>query len=136
MEIPEQLRCMFAGQIEQQDESYVVEIPTQEVQLGELEAGQTYRVAVLATRMATKANPEPDVATEHSPAEPPVTEGETRVVEIEGLGDQGDGITRVERGFVIIVPDAEKGERIRIKITEVKQNVAFAEVVERISYYE
>jgi predicted RNA-binding protein with TRAM domain len=65
-----------------------------------------------------------------------VDEGETREVEIEDIGEQGDGITRVERGFVVIVPDTEQGERATVEITDVRENVAFAEVVERLSYYE
>ncbi|ESS07370.1 MAG: putative RNA-binding protein, contains TRAM domain protein, partial [uncultured archaeon A07HB70] len=65
---------------------------------------------------------------------PPVEEGEQRTVEIEDIGDQGDGITRVERGFVVIVPDTEQGERVSIEVTDVRENVAFADVVERVSY--
>ncbi|QZX99262.1 TRAM domain-containing protein [Halobaculum rubrum] len=64
--------------------------------------------------------------------EPPVDRGDEVTVDIEGIGDQGDGIARVDRGYVIIVPDTEKGERVKIRVTSVKQNVAFAEVVERV----
>jgi len=67
---------------------------------------------------------------ERAPSTPPVAEGEQRTVEIEDIGDQGDGITRVERGFVVIVPDTEQGERVTIEITNVAKTVAFAEVVE------
>jgi predicted RNA-binding protein with TRAM domain len=136
MEFSDQLLCLFSEQIEQQDGSYVVEIPKRELQLGDLEEGRTYRVAMLAASIATKEEPDIDEVGESSPLEPPVEEGETCVVEIEGIGEQGDGIARVERGYVVIVPDTEKGERVRIEITDVTQNVAFAEVVERLSYYE
>lgn len=53
-----------------------------------------------------------------SPAElgPPVEDDECRVVEIEDVGEQGDGIARAERGYVIIVPDTEPGERVVIEI--------------------
>jgi len=44
----------------------------------------------------------------HGSLEPPVEAGETRTVEIEDVGDQGDGITRVERGFVVIVSGRTK----------------------------
>ncbi|WP_242493277.1 TRAM domain-containing protein, partial [Haloarcula hispanica] len=71
----------------------------------------------------------------HRQPKPPVEEGEQRTVEIEDIGDQGDGITRVERGFVVIVPDTDVGERVTIEITDVGQNVAFGEVVERLSDY-
>jgi len=63
--------------------------------------------------------------------EPPVNEGDRRNVEIEDIGDQGDGITRVERGFVVIVPDTTQGERVIIEIADVRENVAFADVVSR-----
>jgi predicted RNA-binding protein with TRAM domain len=65
-----------------------------------------------------------------------VSEGETRTVEIEDVGDQGDGLTRVERGFVVIVPETDVGERVRIEISDVRDTVAFGEVVERLSYYD
>jgi predicted RNA-binding protein with TRAM domain len=71
-----------------------------------------------------------------STPEPPVAEGETRTVEIEDVGDQGDGLTRVDRGFVVIVPDTEVGERVRIEIEDVRDTVAFGTVVERVSYYD
>ncbi|WP_328766624.1 TRAM domain-containing protein [Haloarcula nitratireducens] len=67
---------------------------------------------------------------------PPVEEGETRRVEIEDIGEQGDGVARVERGYVVIVPDTELGERVAVEIQTVTENVAFAEVTERISYYD
>lgn len=62
---------------------------------------------------------------------PPVSEGETREVDIESLDNQGDGIAKIERGFVIIVPDTGVGERVTIEIADVRLNVAFAEVVDR-----
>lgn len=52
-------------------------------------------------------------------------------MKIEHLGDQGDGITRVERGFVVIVSDASPGEEVTVEITHVQENVAFADVVDR-----
>ncbi|WP_176451118.1 TRAM domain-containing protein [Halorubrum sp. Ea1] len=137
MEISEELQCLFSGKIEERDGSYVVKIPEQELRLGELQANETYRVAVLpapTTNEATNtdATPKP----EQAPQTPPIEEGEQRTVEIEDIGDQGDGITRVERGFVVIVPDTKQTERVTIEITDVRENVAFAEVIERVSYYE
>jgi len=137
MDIPDQLRCLFSAQVEERDGSYVVEVPRQEVRLGDVQNGETYRVALLpasSTDEPDESETEPE--REHSPQKPPVEEGEQRTVEIEDIGDQGDGITRVERGFVVIVPDTDQGERVTIQITDVQQNVAFAQVVERLSYYE
>jgi len=53
-----------------------------------------------------------------------------RYVEIEDIGKQGDGIARVERGYVIIVPDAEIGERVKVEVTEVKSNFAVGEIID------
>jgi predicted RNA-binding protein with TRAM domain len=137
MEISEQLQCLFSGKVEERNESYVVEVPERELSLGDLQAGETHRVAILPSSATndtnnTDADPQP----EQSAQTPPVEEGEQRTVEIEDIGDQGDGITRVERGFVVIVPDTKQSERVTIEITDVRENVAFAEVVERVSYYE
>ena len=152
MKISDQLVCLFSGQVEERDGSYVLELPEQELQLGEIAAGESYRVAVLSTpedqterkepeQRESPVDPEPSSDEDsgsdpgHDP-DPPIDRGETRIVDIESIGDQGDGITRVERGFVVIVPDTEKGERVRIEITDVGANVAFADVVERMDYYE
>ena len=137
MEISEQLRCLFSGTVEERNGSHVIEIPDQEIRLGNLQADETYRLAVLPASTTNEANAtDSDPQPEQAPQTPPVKEGEQRTVEIEDMGDQGDGITRVERGFVVIVPDTEQGERVTIEITDVRENVAFADVVERVSYYE
>lgn len=137
MEISDQLQCLFSAKVEETDESYTVEIPKQEVQLGTLTSGTTYRIAVLSQE-ANEESPSDKTGTDttESPAGPPVSEGETRTVEIEDVGDQGDGLTRVERGFVVIVPETDVGERVRIEISDVRDTVAFGEVVERLSYYD
>jgi len=136
MEISDQLRCLFSSTIDEQGESYHIEIPENEVQLNNLQEGATYRVAILPTSetsdsSTSKPTPEP-VQDAHEQPEPPVEEDDQRTVEIETIGDQGDGITRVERGSVVIVPDTTKGERVTIEITDVGDTVAFAEVTERL----
>ena len=140
MEISEELECLFSASIAEQDGSYIIDVPDRELQLGDLQQGATYRVAIVSSPSRDEPEPteqaEPESQQEREPPEPPVEEGETRTVEIEDIGDQGDGLTRVERGFVVIIPDTEQGERVKIKITDVRQNVAFADVIERLSYYE
>jgi len=150
MEISDQLRCLFSAQVEERDGSFVVEVPKREVRTGSLAAGDTYRVALVPSPSsggdgeradadgddATRTERDDRGADDRSGRSPPVEEGEERTVEIEDIGEQGDGITRVERGFVVIVPDTDKGERVTVEITDVRENVAFAEVVERRSYYE
>jgi predicted RNA-binding protein with TRAM domain len=59
-----------------------------------------------------------------------VEEGEVRDVTIETVGDQGDGIAKVERGYVVIVPGAQPGDKPTVEIEQVQENVAFASIVD------
>ena len=130
MEISNELLCLFSADVSADGDRYVVEVPKREVDTGSIEEGRTYRVALIEA-----GAPETTVSeeTEKTPAgepQPPVEPGEIRYVEIEDLGKQGDGIARVERGYVIIVPGAEVGERVKVEVTEVKSNFAVGEVIE------
>ena len=127
MEVPDQLRCLFASSVDERDGSYVVDIPAQELQNDEVESGETYRVALLhasapETPEASPRESQRDPASET----PPVSAGDRRRVEIEDIGEQGDGITRLEHGFVVIVPGTTRGEQVTIEITNVRETVAFA----------
>jgi len=130
VEISDELLCLFSAEVTRSEDSYVVEIPRREVETGDVDAGDVYRVALI-DRAGGQATDEED-ASDAAPAEPqpPVEEGEVRYVEIEDLGKQGDGIARVERGYVIIVPDSEVGEQVKIEVTEVKSNFAVGEILE------
>ncbi|WP_254823163.1 MULTISPECIES: TRAM domain-containing protein [Haloglomus] len=132
MEISEKLLCLFNADVEAEEDRFVVEVPRREVDTGAVEAGETYRVALISTDQEGTAEVEEasEPATAPDEPQPPVERGEIRYVEVEDLGKQGDGIARVERGYVIIVPDAEVGERVKIEITEVKSNFAVGEIIE------
>ncbi|MFC7186055.1 TRAM domain-containing protein [Halorubrum yunnanense] len=135
MDISEKLLCLFSADVREADGEYVVDVPRREIETGSLEPGETYRVALIS-RSESESNDETDGDTDVSASraddgpQPPVEPGEMRYVEIEDLGKQGDGIARVERGYVIIVPDTQVGQRVKIEITEVKSNFAVGEVVE------
>jgi len=58
----------------------------------------------------------------------PVREGEIYDVEIEGIGEKGDGIAKVN-GYVIIVPNVKKGDRVKIRVNAVRGKVSFGEVI-------
>jgi len=60
----------------------------------------------------------------------PVDEGEVRDVTIETVGDQGDSIAKVERGYVVIVPGAQPGDQPTVEIEQVQENVAFTSIVD------
>lgn len=58
----------------------------------------------------------------------PVKVGEELDVTIEAVASKGDGIAKKE-GFVIFVPGTSAGEKVRIKVTFVKNKCAVAEKV-------
>ncbi len=61
----------------------------------------------------------------------PVKEGQEYDVTIEGIGEKGDGIAKIE-GFVIVVPGTQKGQKVRVKVNAVRGKVSFAEVVKTL----
>jgi len=131
LEISDKLLCLFSAEVRAEEDNYVVEIPRREVETGEIDAGDTYRVALIEREIDAETGSESNDKRGTPPEpQPPVEINETRYVEIEDIGKQGDGIARVERGYVIIVPDAEVGERVKVEITEVKSNFAVGEIVE------
>ncbi len=129
VEISEKLLCLFSAEVTDDDDRYVVEVPRREVETGSVQSGDTYRVALIAAEGESDESESGSSGTPSEP-QPPVEEGEIRYVEVEDIGKQGDGIARVERGYVIIVPGAEIGERVKIEVTEVKSNFAVGEIIE------
>ena len=125
MEISDKLLCLFNADVRDEDDRYVVEVPKREVETGSIDPGETYRVALISRAAETT-----DADGPTSEPQPPVEPGELRYVEIEDIGKQGDGIARVERGYVIIVPDTAVGDRVKIEVSEVKSNFAVGEVIE------
>ena len=60
--------------------------------------------------------------------EPPVSEGEELEVQIEAVGEKGDGIAK-KNGFVLFVPNTKQGQHVKIRVTKVLRKVGFAEVI-------
>ena len=58
----------------------------------------------------------------------PVVVGEALNVEIDAVGEKGDGICK-RKGFVLFVPNVSKGDKVKIKVTKILSKVGFAEVV-------
>ena len=126
MEISNKLLCLFSADVSEDEDRHVVEIPRREIETGNVEPGETYRVALISAE--EEESPDTERSSPDEP-QPPVEPGEMRYVEIEDIGKQGDGIARVERGYVIIVPDTDIGERVKIEVTEVKSNFAVGEAI-------
>ncbi|HPT88290.1 MAG TPA: TRAM domain-containing protein, partial [Bacillota bacterium] len=61
--------------------------------------------------------------------EKPVQLGQTVEITIDNYGHEGEGVGRIE-GFAVFIPEALKGETVRIRITEVRKNFARGEVLE------
>lgn len=137
MNIPDDVLCLFSARIEAQNGTYRIEIPERELTIGDLESDSSYRVAVLSSGSARTTPNEPRRSPHDRDApEPPVEVGDQRTVDIEDIGEQGDGIARVDRGYVVVVPETEMNERVTIEITDVTETVAFGEVHEREEYYQ
>ena len=149
VEITDSLACLFTAELEADDEgSYTLSVPEREVEHGTVAPGGTYRIAVIDRQRDASATSESDGSPSGSVGErrstdgaspnsdgshdggPPVSEGEVRDVTIETLGDKGDGIAKIERGYVVIVPDAELGDEVTVEITSVRENVSFASVID------
>ncbi|MFC5280051.1 TRAM domain-containing protein [Halorubrum rubrum] len=148
VDVTESLTCLFTAELEPDGKGgYVVSVPKREIEHGTVVAGETYRVAVIdpdgrdaadgdRPRTSTGSNGtarssggDAGSGSSRAISGPPVEEGEVRDVTIETLGDKGDGIAKIERGYVVIVPDAELGDEVTVEITSVRENVSFASVL-------
>ncbi|OYR53556.1 TRAM domain-containing protein [Halorubrum halodurans] len=147
VDVTESLTCLFTAEVEADGKGgYVLSVPKREIEHGTVADGGTYRVAVIdpdgreaerngRTRSSagsdgTARSSDGSAARPGRAADgPPVEEGEVRDVTIETLGDKGDGIAKIERGYVVIVPDAALGDEVTVEITNVRENVSFASVL-------
>ena len=135
MEIPDELVSLFSARVEWRRGSFVVEVPMNEMRYGTIDLDTTYRVALRSTAS------ERSEARRYSPggrrrgpqigAKPPVEVGDVLTVEIEDIGEQGDGIARVDGEFVIFVPNTEIGDEETIEVTHVVETYAFGHVIDR-----
>jgi predicted RNA-binding protein with TRAM domain len=133
MNISEDLLCLYSANAEHQGDSYVLEVPEQEIQNGDISDDEVYKIALIATSPdgteTTRDSLEREQTVE-SESEPPVDEGDIRQVEIEGLGDQGDGVGKIAGGYVVIVPDTEPGDTVTAEMKTVRENFAIAEIIQ------
>lgn len=137
VEIPDSLRCVFSATVRERDGAYVVDIPSGEIDHDVVTSRETYCIAIFESPVSTESEEQESQHSDRAqrtrqprPPEPPVEEGEVRDVTIETVGDQGDGIAKVDRGYVVIVSDAQPGDEPTVEIEQVQQNVAFASIVD------
>jgi predicted RNA-binding protein with TRAM domain len=143
MEIPDELVSLFTTQVEARRGSFVIEIPKNEVRHGTVRLEDTYRVAILSSTVSrpegersesSRRAPERRLDIERTlddeaVSEPPVSVGETLTVEIEDVGEQGDGIARVDGEFVIFVPSTDVGDEVTIRVTHLLDTYGFGQVI-------
>jgi len=60
--------------------------------------------------------------------EKPVKVGDELDVTISETSRRGDGLTRVQ-GFVIFVPNTKQGDKVKIKISQIKPSHAIGQVI-------
>jgi hypothetical protein len=83
VEIPDSLRSVFSATVQEQDGTYVLEVPSGELKHEALTRGATYRVAVLDAPASSGRSTQPAEQADESrrnghrgPPEPPVEEGD------------------------------------------------------------
>jgi 23S rRNA (uridine2552-2'-O)-methyltransferase len=59
----------------------------------------------------------------------PVREGDQIDVEIVDVGEKGDGVAKVD-GFTLFVPGTDLGDRLSVRVEQVKERFGFAEPIE------
>ena len=59
----------------------------------------------------------------------PVAAGEEFDAVVDDVGSEGDGVVKVD-GYALFVPETDAGDEVRIRVTDVKPNFGFAEVVD------
>ena len=133
MKLDDTLLTVFTAKLDEHDGTPCIQLPEGEVELGTVDIGDTYQIAVFSgpeqarepTNHASSQSPRKTAQT----SDPPVTEGEHVEVEIEDVGEKGDGVARVGPGYIVFVPDTDIGDRVTIEITKIQENFGFGEVV-------
>jgi len=125
IETPDQLECLFTTSIEQHGDSYRIELPRSELEQGTITSGKTYRVAIVSGTprlddVETRQQPDGPSSSPRSDSDsptqqsPPVESGDVREVTIESLGDQGDGIAKIDWGYVVVVPGTRPDDEVTV----------------------
>ena len=134
MDIPDALRAVYSARLKEENGRYYLTVPAREIESDTVTANETYKLCMLNPG-GHSADHGDDKSTDGSVStrddSPPVSAGERRTVTIEGIGDKGDGIARIDRGYVLIVPETDVGERVTVEVDQPRDNVGFASVITR-----
>ena len=114
---------MFTGKVTEMDGSYYIQLPDDEVQYGSVDVGSPVSVSLTSTGTSRETNSNKN--NQYGDLQPPVEQGDLEEVTIEDMGDQGDGIARID-GYVVIVPNTDVGETVTVRIKDVNTDYAYA----------
>eukprot|EP00186_Timspurckia_oligopyrenoides_P002131 CAMPEP_0182444156 /NCGR_PEP_ID=MMETSP1172-20130603/2701_1 /TAXON_ID=708627 /ORGANISM="Timspurckia oligopyrenoides, Strain CCMP3278" /LENGTH=511 /DNA_ID=CAMNT_0024639661 /DNA_START=136 /DNA_END=1671 /DNA_ORIENTATION=- len=67
-----------------------------------------------------------------TPSEKPLKKGQLLDISIDSLSYGGEGVTRLNDGFVVLTNSVIPGEKVRVRIIKSKKNLAKGAVVERL----
>lgn len=124
--IDSDLITLFHAPIEKDEDRYVVEIPRSEVEAGAITPEEIHQIGIIQSNRPEKDH---ESNTDEQP-EVPVEEGDQITVRIEDVGKQGDGVARVDPGYVIFVPETEPGDVVEIEVGNVTSTFAFGEKID------
>lgn len=131
---------VFSGEVVEADDRYVVELPREIERSPGIREGP-YRVAIVARdeepiRVSPRGQSERTTGTDRrqptADRTAPVEVDETLTVTIQSDGDRGDGVAKVNGGFVLFVPDTSVGDEVLVRVTEVHGTYARAESIKRL----
>jgi hypothetical protein len=84
MQLSDDLLCLFTARVEEWDDSYLLELPKQEMERGMIQSGGTYRVGLFPAAIDSQTALDTGADRAHKQDQgPPVDEGEQRTVGIE-----------------------------------------------------
>ncbi len=118
VEVPDALSTLFSAQIETDGDRYIVEIPNSRGRHGAVSPGETYRVGLLSQATPVRRQqPTADAQTGHRPGTSQHRRPATAVAKAKSerdhrsLGDQGDGIAKVDADTSSSSPTASRAIR-------------------------
>jgi len=125
------LQSIYTAEVTERDDAYIIEIPDRELELGAIDPEDIVQVALFTSSDTSASRADTHSETDNSRQtsneqeqradDPPVSEGETLEVTIESVGEQGDGVAKVDRGYVLIIPGTKPGEQPVVKVETVKK---------------
>jgi len=133
--ISRKLACLYSAMIDTEGDSSTIAVPKRESITPARSNRDPPRALLTSTQSDSEtATASPTTEAESSPPssidQPSVTEDD---VETETLGDQGDGIAKIDPGYVIIVPETAVDDRVAVRIDTAEANMVSVEIIKLLT---